>query len=163
MSEQLFYKDNQPSFKNFYLNKWSRIHGSTTYISDGLWTPMKSIVLFTVLESCNGEFSRRINSFDIQNLSRILTIVRVSALLQHAPHQTTTVSAPLSSDYLLCIGLRQGDLLCRTCFQNVPWIHFYCKVGRVYSKEWIKHIHTYFPGMTQMIQEFSTETGSNIS
>ena len=44
MSEQLFYKDNQPSFKNFHRNKWSRIHGSTTYISDGLWTPMKSIV-----------------------------------------------------------------------------------------------------------------------
>ena len=40
----LFYKENQPSFKNFHCNKWSRIHGSKIYISDGLWTPIKSIV-----------------------------------------------------------------------------------------------------------------------
>ena len=33
-------------------------------------SPNTMVSRFTVLESCNGEFSRRIDSFDIQNLSR---------------------------------------------------------------------------------------------
>ena len=38
MSQQLFWKDNQPSFENFHHNMWLRIRGSTTS------TPMKSLV-----------------------------------------------------------------------------------------------------------------------
>ena len=85
-----------------------RIHGVGNYLhhrecEPPITTPRSVNILILTLYGVSeptaagffsGKFSQRITVLPLESISRILTLVRVSALPQHAPHQTKTVSAP---------------------------------------------------------------------
>ena len=107
--------------RTFTVTRWSRVHGSElASLTDcgppfhsffRVISPIAMVSRLTSLESCRGDFSRRIDSFDIEPLSRILTFVPV---LCAPPARSTSDHNGFGSLLGFCIKIQWALSLAET-------------------------------------------------